>query len=157
MKEGIVVKGKVTIEVIDKITGKVKQKVEFENAFLNNGAFYVIELFRVGTGSSSLVISPLTRVFLYDSTKTQIKYLDGSYNTSPTDTGTAYQNTLTANDSSTDAYTVYYLQITQNNVTTSTYGAGAFAQKPATAISKASTDVLKITWTLSVGYASAPS
>jgi len=145
---------KVIIEVIDKETGKVKQKVELKNAILKNAATDIIGLF---TGSVSYT-GPLEKyVYLWNTTTSKIKELPIGWNTSYVDTGTAIQNTGTATDSSSDSYTVNYVELRFASGGT-TYGdlTTDFASKLSSPVTKASADVLKVTWVISVPYSSPP-
>jgi hypothetical protein len=148
----LIFKNKVKIEVIDKATGKVKQVVETENVTLNPGAQFVIACL---DGTLGVAPSPCQVVNLFDSTKTYIKSLTGSFGTK-TDTGSAWQNTVTASDTSTDAYSVQYLTLSPSTVTAYPGTASYFANAQSTAISKGASDTLRISWTVSVSYSSAP-
>jgi len=148
----LIFKNKVKIEVIDRETGKVKQVVETENVVLNLTASRAIQA--INNPSALGTNSPVSVVNLFDSSKTKIKNLTGTWGTN-TDTGTAWQSTLTATDSSTDAYTVQYLELDVGGLASYT-NASYFANAQSTAISKGSTDTLRISWTVSVSYSSAP-
>ena len=148
----LIFKNKVKIEVIDKATGKVKQVVETENVTLNPGAQFVIACL---DGTLGVAPAPCQVVNLFDSTKTYIKSLTGAFGTK-TDTGSAWQNTVTATDSSTDTYSIQYLTLSPSTVTAYPGTASYFANAQPSPISKGSTDTLRISWTVSISYSSAP-
>jgi hypothetical protein len=152
MKDTLVFKNKIKIEVIDRETGKVKQVVETENAVLNLTASRAIQA--INNPSALANNSPVSVVNLFDSSKTKIKNLTGTWGTN-TDTGTAWQSTLTATDNSTDTYTVQYLELDVSGLASYT-NASYFANAQPTAISKGATDTLRISWTVSISYSSAP-
>jgi len=152
MKDTLVFKNIVTIEIIDKKTGKVKKKVVTDNVVCTYAAQRALTSIDNPSALGSAVV--VATINLFDSTKTKIKSLTGTWGTK-TDTGTAWQNTLTATDSSTDVYTVQYLELDVGDLpsyTTTPY----FANAQPTAISKGSTDTLRISWTVSISYSSAP-
>jgi hypothetical protein len=140
----------VTIEIIDRETGKVKKKIVTENVVLDACAYFVVGCF---DGSQTTAPTPIQYVNLFDPNKTYIKSLTGSWG-SRTSTGSAWQNTFTATDSGTDAYNVQYLSLSIASM--NTWGGGYFANAQASAVSKGSADILKVTWTVAVSYSSAP-
>jgi hypothetical protein len=152
VKENVKVEHIVTIEVIDRNTGEVKKKVTSKNTLLNSGALLVLKAF---DGTLSSVPSASNIVSLFDPNKTYIKSITGSFG-SETDTGSAWQNTVTATDSSTDAYTVQYLQLSSQALSTYSNAVAYFVNAQASAVSKGSADILKVTWTISVSYGSLP-
>jgi len=145
---------KIVLEVIDKRTGEVKQRIEEKNAILSLASAELVDYMTTTNVYTS--VPRCDTVGLWNTTSSKIKDLPMSWNSTHTDTGTAIQNVGTATDSSSDTYTVNYLQLTKGSV--STWGSGAyFGQKLSSSITKGSTDVLKVTWTISVPYSSPPS
>jgi hypothetical protein len=153
-----------TIEVIDRNTGKVKQRVVVKNVALQPLAKRIAEEFFKAQGTPTYNNSNYygaNYINLFNPTKGYIKSLSGSW-ASLVDTGSAMRNTLSVGDSSTDSYTVQYLILSYG--TQSSYGAiynagtvvSYFAVALPSAITKGSTDVLSFSWTCQVKYSAPP-
>ena len=147
--ESIGLKGELFIEVRDKKTGKLKKRIHERNAVLVLGAAKALDVFTVGG-----TYSKDQYVYLYDSSKTLIKQLTGTWGTK-TDTGTSQYNELEAKDESNDSYTVAYLGLTEESSDPG-YENNHFAYKPSEAITKGASDTLTIRWRITVSYSSAP-
>jgi hypothetical protein len=151
-----------TIEVIDRNTGKVKQRVVVKNVVLQPFARRIAEEFFKGPGDARWNYFGIDKINLFTPTKSYIKSLSGSWG-SLTDTGSAMRNVFSAGDSSTDAYTVQYLILSFGDQ--NTYGAiydsytpivSHFAVALPSAITKGSTDTLSFSWTCQVKYGVLP-
>jgi hypothetical protein len=142
------VKGKVTIKLINKDTGKVDYEETIHNVMLKNGAY---QLMYAITGKQS--ITALTRVGVYKSDKTLI-FADNGVWGDIIDTGTSLQCTLTYTDSTDASYTFRYLTIT--HPTSILYENSCFANDRGSEITKASNQILTIQWTISIPYSSPP-
>jgi len=147
-KENVVVKGKVRIEVTDKRTGKVISVSELENAFCSSGAFYVMRM--IDTADLPQLKN---KINLYDTSRSLIKTLTGTWGIR-TDTGSAKQNTITVLDNTTDTYTVQFYGLSHDTQTL--YENNDFCFKDASAKTKGSDQNLKVDWTVTVPYTSAP-
>jgi len=148
LKDNVLIKGKVVVEIIDKKTGKVVHHSEHENAFVATGAQYLTQCL-LGTAT----LQAYSTVNLYTTTGSLIKALTGTYS-SISDTGSAKQVTLTATDGSTDTYTFQYEGISYGSQ--AEYGGNAFCNKESTAKTKGSDQSVKVTWTISVAYSAIP-
>jgi hypothetical protein len=148
LKDNVLIKGKVVVEIIDKKTGKVVHHSEHENAFVATGAQYLMQCL-LGTAT----LQAYNTVNLYTTTGSLIKAVAGTYS-SITDTGSAKQVTLTALDNSTDTYTVLYEGISYGSQ--AEYGGNAFCSKESTAKTKGSDQNFKVTWTITIGYSAIP-
>ena len=100
------IKGVVTIKSIDRRTNKIVKKITSNNTMLKNGAYCLIYGL---TGIQSP--SPITKIVLFDSNKSYIKYLDANV--------TLYDRPgclFTAIDHSLDTYEAWYLALSTTNV-----------------------------------------
>ena len=154
--ERIGIRGVVTVEVIDRETGKVKERRVEENTFTCFGAVVIGDMWR-GQLSTSLNVTAnsfmIDRILLGDGNRSVFKILTGVQNTATTGTGT-YTLTFTVQDTSTDAYTVSTLGLSCAPFKPST-GVDLlyyswFAQRLTTAVSKGSTDILSVNWTVTI-------
>jgi len=148
--DGLKLRGELFIEVRDKRTGALKKRIHEKNAVLVIGASKALDVFTVGG-----TYNKDQYVYLYDSGKTLIKQLTGSWGTK-TDTGSSVYNELTAQDTSNDSYTVAYLGLSDQD-TDPGYENNDFAYKPSEAITKGASDTLTIRWRITVSYSSPPS
>ncbi|MBS7613616.1 hypothetical protein KEJ48_05170 [Candidatus Bathyarchaeota archaeon] len=150
-KEAVRVKDKVTIELIEKNTGKVILKKTLHNVITRYGAErQMYQYDALGTVPSA---PPVRRVNLYytgGSTEPPVVSLQGDWG-SRVDTGTALQNTLTAVDSTNATYSFRYMGLDVsadvggwiNNYHKYDYGS---------VVTKGSDQTLRITWTISIPY-----
>jgi len=148
-REELKLRGELTIELRDKVTGKLKKRVHGKNAVLSLAAGKVLDVFMLG-GS----YAKDQYVYLYDSGKTLIKQLTGTWG-DKFDTGTSKYGELEAVDDTNDSYTVTYLGLSDQPSDLG-YEGNNFAYKPSTAISKGASDTLTIRWRITVSYSSAP-
>ena len=144
------VKGKVTIKLINKDTGKVDYEETINNVILQNGAYCCIYAL---TGIQTP--NPITRSILFDSNKNPVVPISGTWG-SISDTGTALQCTITCTDSSDATYTFRYLTLDMSYPQQPVYSGGYFANDRGSNITKASNQTLTIQWTISISYSSPP-
>ncbi|MEM3414944.1 MAG: hypothetical protein QXS21_05455 [Thermoproteota archaeon] len=148
-KDILKVKGYVRIQLTDKETGKVVyDSGEIEQVITLYGAMRVMNCYdAVGTVSGSA-----NKVNLYytgGDSETPVKSLTGSWGTR-VNTGTALQNTLTAQDTSSDAYSFRYLGLDTtaplgwlNNLHKHDYGS---------VVNKGSNQTLTVSWRISIPF-----
>jgi hypothetical protein len=144
------VKGKVTIKLINKDTGKVDYEKTIDNVILQNGAYCCMYAL---TGIQTP--SPITRTILFDSNKNPVVPISGTWG-DISDTGTALQCTITCIDDSNASYTFRYLTLDRSYPQQPVYSGGYFANDRGSNITKASNQILTIQWTISISYSSPP-
>ena len=137
----------VTIELIDRKTGKVVERKVSKNATGPAGAFALIYLVN-GQPADMNVMKNWKYFYLFTSGKSLIKFLEGSWSVAE-DVGGAVRAVFTANDSSTDTYDSAYQGLYWRNDATSPSQMGLFQTQT---ISKTSDKILGITWEVRVSY-----
>jgi hypothetical protein len=143
-------KGKVTVRLIDKKTGKIDYENTLDNAIILNGARCVMYAL---TGISTP--NEITRAVLFDSDKNPIGNIGGTWGTIQ-DSGSALSCKITCTDSSNSSYTFRYLTLDTGYPQQPVYIGGYFANDRGSDITKQSNKILIIEWTISVGYNSPP-
>jgi hypothetical protein len=153
-----------TIEVIDRNTGKVKQRVVVKNVTLQPLARRMAEEFFKAQGYPTYngnTYYGANYINLFNTAKGYIKSITGLWS-GLVDTGSAMRNVMSAGDSSTDSYTVQYLILSYGaqNSYGAIYNIGTvvsyFAVALPSAITKGSTDTLSFSWTCQVKYSAPP-
>lgn len=104
MKDKIRLLGKVKIEIIDKKTGKVVDKVTSKNKLTLSGASLLIAFIEAGCEGA---FPGWTYIGLYSAPTTKIKDMIGEWGT--TEWNGYIRNTITATDTSSDTYTVNHV------------------------------------------------
>jgi hypothetical protein len=150
MMDKVDIKGKVTVRLIDKNTGKVDYEKTLENVIIQNGAYCVMYGL---TGIQSP--SAITRAILFDSSKNPVTPVNGTWGTIQ-DSGSALSCKITCTDSSSASYTFRYLTLDTSYPQQPVYSAGYFANDRGSDITKASNQILTIEWTISAGYNTPP-
>jgi len=148
------VKGKVTIKLINKDTGKVDYEKTIDNVMLINGAYC---LMRGLTGKSppTFTPTPADNIALFDTNKNFVVGFGGTWG-DIVDTGTSLQCTFTATDSSNATYTFRYVGLHLPDVTTPAFETVYFANDRGSNITKESNQILTIQWTITIPYGSPP-
>jgi hypothetical protein len=151
VEEKVKVKDRVTIELIDKKSGKVVLKKTLENVISRYGAQRVMYQYDgQGTIPSGPPVNKVNLYYTGASNEPAVLSLTGSYG-SRQDTGNSFQNTLTATDSSSATYSFRYLGLDtssdvpgwMNNDHKYDYGS---------VVTKGSDQTLRVTWTVVVPY-----
>jgi hypothetical protein len=137
----------VTIELIDRRTGKVIERKVSKNATGPAGAFALIYLIN-GQPADMNVMKNWKYFYLFTSGKALIKFLEGSWSVAE-DVGGAVRAVFTANDSSTDAYDSAYQGLYWRNDANSPSQMGLFQTQT---ISKTADKILGVTWEVRVSY-----
>jgi len=150
MIDKINMKGKVTVRLINKNTGKVDYEKTLENVIIQNGA-YCLMYGLTGIQSPGAI----TRVILFDSSKNAITPISGIWGTIQ-DSGSALSCKITCTDSSSSSYTFRYLTLDKSYAQQPVYSGGYFANDRGSNITKASNQTLTIEWTISVSYSTPP-
>ena len=150
MMDKINIKGKVTVRLINRDTGKVDYEKTLENVIIQNGAYCVMYGL---TGIQSP--NAITRAILFDSSKNPVTPVSGTWGTIQ-DSGSALSCKITCTDSSSASYTFRYLTLDRSYPETPVYSGGYFANDRGSDITKASNQILTIEWTISVGYNAPP-
>jgi len=150
MMDKINIKGKVTVRLINRDTGKVDYENTLENVIIRNGASCAMYGL---TGIQSP--GAITRVNLFDSSKNPITCVGGTWGTIQ-DSGSALSCKITCTDSSNSSYTFRYLTLDRDYPQQPVYIGGYFANDRGSNITKASTQTLTIEWTISVSYSTPP-
>jgi hypothetical protein len=150
-KEVINVKDRLTIEIIDKKTGKVISKETSERSLGDAGSNILIN-FIAGKYSDADLFKDWKYVYLFDSNKNIIKYLTGTWGT--VGAGANYNYcVLTSTDDSSDAYTTAY-QGLYHRTDGSVLGQMSIWQQQTK--TKASDQILRVTWEVRVPYTPYP-
>jgi hypothetical protein len=134
-------KGEVEIKVISK-DGKIKQQIKSNAIYSDFAQALISDIVNGGT------IPKYDQIELWFSTPPQAGITNKSYtaSVSTNNTGSQWQAIYTMSDSSSDSYVVSVLYIKSST------GTPTYLAKVAQTISKGSTDVLNITWTISQPY-----
>jgi len=144
------IKGKVTVRLINRDTGKVDYENTLKNVIIQNGA-YCIMYGLTGIQSPSAI----TRAILFDSSKNPITPVSGTWGTIQ-DSGSSLSCKITCTDSSNATYTFRYLTLDRSYPETPVYSGGYFANDRGSDITKASNQILTIEWTISASYSAPP-
>jgi hypothetical protein len=150
MMDKINIKGKVTVRLINRDTGKVDYEKTLENVIILNGARCVMYgLTGIQTPNA------INRVILFDSSKNPIGNIGGTWGEIQ-DSGSALSCKITCTDSSNSSYTFRYLTLDTSYPQQPVYIGGYFANDRGSDITKASNQILTIEWTISAGYNTPP-
>jgi hypothetical protein len=139
-------KGIVTIKFIDRKTNKIVKKITSNNTMLINGAYCLMYGL---TGIQTP--TPITKMVLFDDTKSYIKYLD--VNITPYNTPGCL---FTAIDNSSDIYTVYYLALSPANIDYTLLENSYFACYLGGGYDKDYSYKIKIEWEVWIYYSEPP-
>jgi len=140
-----------TIEIIDKKTGKVVSK-ETTKKSLGDGGSYLLISFIAGKLVDADASKDWKYVYLFDSNKAKIKYLSGTWGTIGVGANYNYC-VLTATDDSSDAYTVVYEGLYHRDDATVLGQMSIWQQQTKT---KGADQILRITWEVRVPYTPYP-
>jgi hypothetical protein len=143
----IKVENVVTLELIDRNTGKVVERKVSKNTIAPAGAFAIVYLIN-GQTTDANTIKNWKYFYLFGSGKNLIKYIEGSWSPAE-DIGGYIRAILTAHDSSSDAYTTNYQGIYWRNDATSLSQMGLYQTQ---SITKAEDKILKATWEVRAPY-----
>jgi hypothetical protein len=148
---GIRLDNRVTMELIDRTTGKVVERKMSKNAVGVTAADALCRLIN-GEFTDANVIKNWKYLYLFRSDKTLIKVLEGTWGLVIEMDG-GRSTTLTVNDSSTDEYTTAYQGLSWiGNYTT----ISPMALWQAQSITKTSDKILRCTWEVRIPYTSTP-
>ncbi|MEM4866015.1 MAG: hypothetical protein QXY09_05960 [Acidilobaceae archaeon] len=147
----VLVKDLLTIEVIDRKSGEVIEKETTERS-LSDGGSQVLLYFIVGYFADANVAKNWKYVYLFDSNKNRIKVLEGTWGTPVSTTNYSYC-VLTATDDSTDSYTTAYQGLYHRADATLLGQMNVWQQQSKT---KASDQVLRITWEIRIPFTPTP-
>jgi hypothetical protein len=149
--ENINIKDRLTIEIIDKKTGKVVSRETTERS-LGDGGSNILINFIAGKYPDADQFKDWKYVYLFDSGKNLIKYLTGTWGT--VGSGANYNYcVLTAIDDSSDAYTTVYQGLSQFIVEPRLGVMSIWQQQTKT---KGSDQILRVTWEVRVPYTPYP-
>jgi hypothetical protein len=148
---GIKVENIVTLELIDKATGKVVERKRARNSLGPAGSDALIKVIN-GEMTDANLIKNWKYLYLFRSDKTLIKVLEGSWS-SAIDVNGARSSTLTAQDSSSDEYTVAYEGLCWFTGATQLWAMGVWQSQ---SITKTADKILKCTWEIRVPYTATP-
>jgi hypothetical protein len=143
----IKVENVVTLELIDKASGKVVERKVSKNTIAPAGAFAIIYLIN-GQTTDANTIKNWKYFYLFDSGKNKIKYIEGSWSYAE-DIGGYIRAILTAQDSSSDEYTTNYQGLYWRNDATLLSQMGLYQTQN---IMKTSDKILKATWEVRAPY-----
>ncbi|MEM2262575.1 MAG: hypothetical protein QXK24_09005 [Ignisphaera sp.] len=141
--------GTVEIKLIDKKTGNVNKRI-IKNAYCLSAAKCTIYAL---TGLYTTY--PITRVILFDSNKSPIKNITGSWG-DYNESGTTVQCKFTAIDNSDSEYTFRYLTLDRTYPEQPSYFAGYFCNDQGQNVTKTSLQSLVVEWTISTTYSNPP-
>ena len=140
-----------TIEIIDKKTGKVVSR-ETTKRSLGGAGSYILINFIAGKFTDANSVKDWKYVYLFDGSKNLIKYLTGTWGT--VGSGANYNYcVLTATDDSSDAYTVVYEGLYHKTDGTVLGQMSIWQQQTKT---KAADQILRITWEVRVPFTPVP-
>jgi len=149
--ENIAVRDRLTIEIIDKKTGKVVSKDETEKS-LGDGGSNILINFIAGKYPDADLFKDWKYVYLFDSGRNKIKYLTGTWGT--VGSGANYNYcVLTATDDSSDAYTTVYQGLYHRTDATVLGQMSIWQQQTKT---KGADQILRVTWEVRVPYSPYP-
>lgn len=149
--KGLKIENVVTIELIDKATGKVIDRTVAKNAVGETGAGMLITIIN-GTISEEEPYKDWKYIHLFDSNKSKIKTLTGTWSYATRYSG-YFSATLTAQDTSTDSYTTVYQGISPSSIHTSILQMCLWQNITRT---KASNQTLNISWEVRVAFTAYP-
>jgi len=104
--KAINVEDEVTLELVDRKTGKAVKKVKRHNA-VGEGGSYAVLLLISGKAADPVALTNWKYVYLFRPDKSLIKVLEGSFSV-PVLTSSYSYTVLTAEDTTTDEYTTGY-------------------------------------------------
>jgi len=142
------IEGKVTIELIDKKTGKVVERKTGHNVLLGLGSQALLKAIK-----GTVDYTAWNTLNIFDTAKNFIKSITGNLGSISLGTGYYYVK-LSATDDSTDSYTTRYFGLHYSSV--NAYVNNLLAYDYGSNISKASDQTLKATWEIRIAYSSAP-
>jgi hypothetical protein len=137
----------VTLELIDRKTGKVVERKVSKNTIAPAGAFAIIYLIN-GQTTDANTIKNWKYFYLFDSGKNLIKYIEGSWSLAE-DIGGYIRAILTAQDASSDEYTTNYQGLYWRNDATLLSQMGLYQTQ---SITKTADKILKATWEVRAPY-----
>ena len=147
-KSSIPLQANVTIELVDKKTGAVVDKIDVKNALNSTGAQMLLYYIN---GQATALYGAWKYCVLFDSAKTRIKELTGTWGTA-TIYPTYVSATLQTEDTSNDPYTVNYVGLYHQSGETRFTVMLAWVQiSPKT---KASDQILRVRWEQRCSYTS---
>jgi len=150
-KVNVSVKDRLTIEIIDKKTGKVVSKETTERSLGDGGSTILIN-FIAGKYPDADLFKGWKYLYLFDSGKNIIKYLEGTWGT--VGSGANYNYcVLTATDDSSDSYTTAYQGLYHRTDATVLGQMSIWQQQSKT---KGADQILRVTWEVRVPYTPTP-
>jgi len=147
IKDEIKIEGIVTIELIDKKTGKTVYKGKSKNTVLWSGA---TELLEAVIGSP---VGAWSHLNIFKPDKTYIKSITGSFSEISSEVGYYYVR-FTAQDTSSDAYTTRYLGLA--SVNQADFVRQNLANDYGTNVTKDSDKTLNVTWEIRIPFSTPP-
>jgi len=142
------IEGKVTIELIDKKTGKVVERKTGHNVLLGLGSQALLKAI-MGT----VDYTAWNKLNIFDTAKNYIKSITGTLGSISLGTGYYYVQ-LAAQDNSDDTYTTRYFGLHYNAV--NVYANNLLAYNYGSNVTKNSTQNLNVTWEIRISYYSPP-
>jgi hypothetical protein len=140
-----------TIEIIDRKTGKVVSKSQSKKSLMDGGSVILISFIADKLTDADL-FKNWRYVYLFDSSKNIIKYLSGTWGS--LGSGANYNYCiLTATDDSSDAYTTAY-QGMYHRTDASVIGQMSIVQ--AQSKTKGADQILRVTWEVRVPFSPLP-
>ncbi|MEM2868695.1 MAG: hypothetical protein QXR84_09475 [Candidatus Bathyarchaeia archaeon] len=148
IKDKIKIDNIVTIQLIDKKTGKVVSEKTGRNVVLSRCSADLLSVIR-----GVWTVVAWDDVNIFTPTKTFIKTISGSYTTVQPGTGYNFI-TLTAQDTSNDTYTCRYFGLCYESQ--SDFTLQSFAYDYGSNLNKGSDQTLRVTWEIRIAYSSPP-
>jgi hypothetical protein len=148
---GIKVENIVTMELIDRETGKVVERKVSKNALSPAGSDALLKIIN-GEMTDANTVKNWKYLYLFRSDKTLIKTIEGSWS-SVIDVDGARSATLTAQDSSSDEYTVAYEGLYWQTGATQLWAMGVWQSQ---SITKTADKILRCTWEVRIPYTATP-
>jgi hypothetical protein len=150
-KPTVKVEDVLTIEIIDRKTGKVVSKSQSKKSLMDGGSVILINFIADKLTDADL-FKNWHYVYLFDSSKNIIKYLSGTWGS--VGSGANYNYCiLTATDDSSDAYTTAY-QGMYHRTDASVIGQMSIVQ--AQSKTKGADQILRVTWEVRVPFSPLP-
>lgn len=147
-KDKIKIDNIVTVQLIDRKTGKITSERTHKNVVLSRCSADILSVIR-----GVWTVVPWDDVNIFTPTKSFIKTISGSYTTVQPGTGYNFV-VLTAEDTSSDSYTCRYFGLCYESQ--SDYTLQSFAYDHGSDITKGSDQILRVTWEIRIPYSSPP-
>jgi len=142
------VEGRVTIEIIDKRTGRIVERKIGSNVLLGLGSQALLKAIK-----GTVDYTAWNTLNIFDTAKNFIKSITGKFGSISLVTGYYYVK-LSATDDSTDSYTTRYFGLHYSSV--NIYGNNLLAYDYGSNVTKGADQNLNVTWEIRIAYSSAP-